>query len=256
MSGLSHKLKYDAEWRITLFTVVMLPLLVGLGFWQLQRAGEKAALAVSFEERQQRQPARLDALWEKPAQSLAYLPVRLRGSYLPQAYFLLDNQVRGGQFGYEVLGVLQLADQRGSVLVNRGWVAGDVARRVLPEVPVVDGPVEITGYVYVAPGAPFLLAEQHLENGWPKRIQAVEMDKLTPAMAALQAGNVFPFPVRINAGQPGALVADWQIVNVSPQKHQAYAVQWFAMAGVLLLFFVLRSTNLTQLWSGRNRASK
>jgi surfeit locus 1 family protein len=256
MSSLKQGLRIDLEWRITLFTLVMVPLMVSLGFWQLQRAQEKAHLAAAFEERQQQAPALLSTLWDAEEQSLAYLPVRMTGSFLPDKYFLLDNQVQHGLFGYEVLGILQLSDDGGSVLVNRGWVAGDAARRSLPVVPIVEGTVEITGHVYVAPGEPFMLAEQQLDKVWPKRIQAMEMDKLGPAVTALQGGNVFPFPVRIDAGEPGALQVDWQVVNMSPQKHQAYAVQWFAMAAVLFAFYLLRSSNLWQLMTGSGRAGK
>jgi cytochrome oxidase assembly protein ShyY1 len=113
--------------------------------------------------------------------------------------------------------------------------------------------VDITGHVYVAPGSPFLLEEQQLEGDWPKRIQAVEMDKLAPLIVALQGGNVFPYPIRIDADARGALVTDWQIVNMSPVKHQAYAVQWFAMAAVLLMYYLMRSSNLWQLLTGSLR---
>jgi len=250
MSSLTQGLRFDLEWRITLFTLVMVPLMVSLGFWQLQRAQEKAHLAAAFEERQQRAPARVSGLWDKNAESLAYLPVQLIGSFLPDKYFLLDNQVQHGQFGYDVLRILQLSDGGGTVLVNLGWVAGDAARRVLPAVPMVEGTVEISGHIYVAPGEPFMLAEQQLGNAWPKLIQAVEMDKLGPALAALQGDRVFPFPVRIDAGEPGALQVDWQLVNMSPQTHQGYAVQWFAMAAVLFVFFLFRSSNLWQVITG------
>lgn len=256
MSGLKSGFSFDFEWRITLFTVVMVPLMISLGFWQLQRAEEKASLALSFEERQQQRPAPLVELWNTPADALAFIPVRMSGTFLPDAYFLLDNQVRNGQFGYEVLGILQLSDASGAVLVNRGWIAGDAARRSLPVVPLVTGPVDITAHVYVAPGAPYLLAEQRLDKAWPKRIQAVEMDKLVPAVAELVQGRVFPFPVRIDAGEQGALAVNWQIVNISPQKHQGYAVQWFAMATVLLAFYLLRSSNVWQFITGSGRAGK
>ena len=76
------------------------------------------------------------------------------------------------------------------------------------------------------------------------------MDKLGPAVAALQGDRVFPFPVRIDAGEPGALQVDWQVVNMSPQTHQGYAVQWFAMAAVLLVFYLFRSSNFWQLIDG------
>lgn len=256
MSRVGSGLKFDPEWRITLLTVVMVPLMLGLGVWQLQRAQEKAALAATFEERQQQPPAPLATLWGRSAGSLAYQRVRLLGSFIPDKYFLLDNQVQHGTVGYEVLAILQLADATGSVLVNRGWIAGDAARRTLPAVPAVSGPVEITGQVYVAPGTPFLLGEQDLDAAWPKLIQAVEMDKLIPVVAALQGNTVFPFPIRIDAGATGALAVNWQVVNMGPEKHQGYAVQWFALAAVLSVFYLLRSSNLWQLITGSGRTGK
>lgn len=247
--------QFNPEWRITLFTGVMVTLMISLGFWQLQRAEEKTALATAFTQRQAQRPALLSELRDKPAASLAYIPVQLSGTFMRDEYFLLDNRISGGRFGYEVLGILQLSDGSGTVLVNRGWIAGDSSRRQLPEVPPVSGRVGLTGHVYVAPGAPFLLAEQQLEAGWPKRIQAVEMDKLQPPVMAATAGIVFPYPVRIDADGSGALLVDWKVVNVSPQKHQGYALQWFAMAAVLFAFYVLHCSNLWQLLSASKRTS-
>lgn len=243
---------FDFEWRIALFTALMVPFMASLGFWQLQRAEEKGAMAEAFDVRQQQAPAPLTALWDQPGELLAYTPVRMTGHFVPKGYFLLDNQMREGQVGYEVLDIMQLSGGA-SVLVNRGWVAGGADRQSLPLVPQVDGPVEITGHVYVAPGAPFLLAEQQFDGDWPKRIQAVEMDKLIPLVPVQKNGKVFPYPVRINADEPGALVTDWQIINMSPVKHQAYAVQWFAMAAVLLVYYVVRSSNVWQLLTGSGK---
>ena len=256
MSGSGAGLQFDPEWRITLFCLVFVPLMIGLGFWQLQRAEEKAALATAWEERQAQPPAPLSALVSAPAADLPYAPVQLDGSFLAEQYFLLDNRIQQGQFGYEVLGILQLADGSGSAVVNRGWIAGDASRRTLPRVPPVPGRVTVTGHVYVSPGTPYQLAEQQLGPEWPKRIQATEMEKLVPAIEALNGTGVFPYPIRIDADGPGALLVDWVIVNMSPQKHHGYALQWFTMAAVLLIFYVLRSTNLWQLLSGSGRTQE
>ena len=243
--------KYDPEWRITVFTVLLVPLMVSLGFWQLQRADEKAALSAAFEQRQAQRPAPLSDLLAIPMQSLAYTPTRLSGRFLRDEYFLLDNRMYNGRFGYEVLSILQLDGDGGVALVNRGWVAGDASRRELPQVPPVPGQVSVTGHVYVAPGAPYLLAEQQLQGPWPKVIQAVEMDKLQPLVTPNTEGDVYPYSVRINADSPGALRVDWKIVNVSPQKHHGYALQWFAMAAVLFIFYLLRCSNLWPLLQAR-----
>ncbi len=246
-------LQFDFEWRITLFTVVMVPLMASLGYWQLQRADEKAALAASFAARQVQHPAPPSQLWDQSADSLAYARVQLVGRFMQDEFFLLDNKIHSGRFGYEVIGILRL-DGGGTVLVNRGWIAGDASRRELPVVPAVAGPVSLTGHVYVAPGEPYLLAQQTLQPGWPKRIQAIEMDKLQLAVKSSSGDDkLFPYPVRIDAGVPGALLVDWKVVNVSPQKHHGYAVQWFAMAAVLFTFYLLRCSNLWQLLTASGR---
>ena len=165
----------------------------------------------------------------------------------------MDNRIYRGRFGYEVLSVLLLEETGHAVLVNRGWIAGDSARRSLPSVPEVRGSVTLLGQIYVPPGAPYLLADLGLEAGWPKRIQAIEMDKLGAALEEVAGASLFPYSVRIDPDQLAALTVDWQIINVSPEKHRGYAVQWFTMALALFIFFILRSSNLWQVMTGGAR---
>lgn len=248
---MTGRMAFDFEWRITLFTLLLLPLLISLGFWQLQRAEEKAALAQAFERQQASPPALLQSLSGTPADQLAYRPVVLEGRYVEGRDLLLDNRTRAGRYGNEVLTPFRLDD--GSLaLVNRGWLPADPARLTLPELPAVPGgALRITGQVYVAPGAPYLLADEALRRDWPQRVQAVQIARL----AELYGEALFPCPVRINAGEPGALLVDWQVINVSPAKHRGYALQWFSMAVALAVLYVLRSTNLWQLMRGSlNRA--
>lgn len=255
MPGSGEGIRFDFEWRLTLFTVLVLPLLFGLGVWQLQRAQEKASLEASWETRQNQAPLPLGSLWNEPAATLAYRPVTLSGIFLRDEYFLLDNRISGGRFGYEVLGIIQLEGGEELALVNRGWIPGDPARLESPSVPPVDGRVELKGHIYVPPGAPYLLAEQQLEGSWPKLLQAVEMEKIRPLLEARGNARAFPYSIRLDAGEPGALAVNWQLINVSPDKHRAYAAQWFTMALVLMVFFLMRSSNLWHLLrsSGRGR---
>lgn len=249
MSASKVGFRFQPEWRISLLTALLLPTLVGLGFWQIQRAEEKASLASAFEEQQLMPPAALTALWESPAETLAYRSVEVVGEYVPDAYFLLDNRTWEGQSGYEVLQVMRLETGEG-VLINRGWVSAGADRGHLPEVPAPSSGQRITGHVYVSPGQPYLLAPQVLSDDWPQRIQAVEMDKLAVPVQSRLGGRLFPYPIRIDAEAPGALRVNWTVINVSPDKHYAYAVQWFSMALVLLLVYLLQSSNLRQ-WVSR-----
>lgn len=246
-------LRLDLEWRTTLLTLLLLPAMLGLGMWQLQRADEKSAIATRWEQRKLQPPVALQRVAVDDTAELEYLPVTLSGQFLAGQYFLLDNRIYRGRFGYEVLGILLLNGGEQSVLVNRGWIAGDSSRQSLPEVPLISGPVTVLGHVYVPPGAPYLLAELALERGWPKRIQAIEIDKLEQVVEGVAGAPLFPYSVRIDPGQSAALAVDWQVINISPEKHTGYAVQWFTMALALLIFFVLRSSNLWQVLTGSKR---
>ena len=250
---MSTGFRFEPEWRLTLFALVMIPLLAGLGFWQLSRADEKAGLRDAFDAQQALAPARLVDLANAPREDLAYLPVRLTGHFRGKEYFLLDNKMQHGRYGNEVVGVFELEDGM-LALVNRGWIAADPARRSLPDVPDVSGQVTIRGLVYLAPGKPYLLAEQKFSEGWPRRVQALEMDKLSLLLADEKGSVLFPYPVRIDAGQPGALSVEWKVVNAGPAKHVGYAVQWFAMSFVLALLYFFRSSNLRQWLSQRGSA--
>ncbi len=236
--------KFTFDWRVTALAVLLLPLLLSLGFWQLDRAEEKRQLQALFKQRQERGPLPIDEL--DPAQDLRYQPVSLRGEFLSGRQLLLDNRIHQGQFGYEVVTPLQLADGERIVLVNRGWVSGDPARRSLPAVATVDGVQMLSGDIHVPQGELMQLGEA-TAGGWPRVVQSIDVEALAP----LFERPLFPYTVRLHAGEPGSLQPSWQVVNVQPAKHTGYAVQWFAMSAALVVIVVLANTNLWSLLKRR-----
>ena len=243
-------LRWNLEWRLTLASALLLPLFVALGFWQLERAAEKRALAQAWEQRRQAPPVALAELAGRVPAALAYTPVQLRGEFIRGREFLLDNRVLQGRYGVEVLSPLRL-EGGGLVMVNRGWLAADPARRTLPAVPGVPGQLVLRGHVYVPPGEPYLLSGDVIEGEWPRRIQALDFGLIRRALTEVgHDGAMFPYSVRLDPGQPGALAVDWQVVNVTPAKHQGYALQWFSMAAALAVIFLFRSSNLWQVLRG------
>ena len=237
--------RWRLEWRSALLAVSILPLFIALGFWQLSRAEEKRQINARWEQQRQQPAQPLEVLSPDPA-ALAYRPVSLRGEFLSGRDFLLDNRIRQGRYGVEVLSPLRLDDGT-LVLVNRGWLAGDPYRQSLPAVPVAPGPVALTGYVYVPPGESYTLGDVIEGRGWPRLVQAIEMPVLSTALGE----TLWPFTVRLDADSPTALLAEWPIVNTGPAKHQGYAVQWFAMAAALLLLALWRNSNLSELVQAR-----
>src|SRR3990170_3607683 len=66
--------------------------------------------------------------------------ISVRGEFLPERTVLLDNKLRRGRPGYEVVTPLRLAGAREMhVLVNRGWIAAGARRDEIPEPKTMPG---------------------------------------------------------------------------------------------------------------------
>jgi len=86
----------------TIAVLLLLPVLLALGCWQLDRAAQKAELQTSFAKRFAQPPVDLAGI--DPADSSnRYLHVVASGRYDGAHQLLLDNQVHDGQPGYQVL---------------------------------------------------------------------------------------------------------------------------------------------------------
>src|ERR1044071_4204342 len=93
--------QYRFDWKLSLLTVVLLPLLLSLGFWQLRRAQEKLELPDQYAARQSEAPIVFEQL--NTNGDLQYRQVQLTGRYDNTHNFLLDNRIHQGQPGYELI---------------------------------------------------------------------------------------------------------------------------------------------------------
>ena len=69
-----------------------------------------------------------------------------------------------------------LTDDGQWLLVNRGWVGSD-SRDVFPQITSPEETVELNGTAYHPLGEAFMLGEDVWNEGWPKRIQALDFAK-------------------------------------------------------------------------------
>ncbi|WP_439101753.1 SURF1 family protein [Congregibacter sp.] len=241
-------LKLDLEWRTTLMTLLLFPGLIALGFWQLDRAQEKSDIALRERDRAQAAAVTVAELRSMPTAERAYRKVRLEGHYLADAVVLLDNQIRDGRYGHDAFGLFFDRSSGQYVLLNRGWVPGDSSRRSVPEVAVPAGDIVLTASAYVPPGDPYLLAaEQFPSLEWPLLVQTVSSPALRELLRKEIGENLLATELRLEPREPTGFRRDWPVVNVSPEKHQGYALQWFTMAAALAVFFLLRSSNILSL---------
>lgn len=124
-SVLFFKFRFTPSWLMMSLATLFFTLFLWLGFWQIHRADEKSAMLAT----QKVQASLPPTAWNKNKKlPLQYEPIKLEGTYLTQL-FLLDNQHYQHQFGYNVLSPL-LLDDGSVVMIDRGWVLGDVTRRV------------------------------------------------------------------------------------------------------------------------------
>jgi surfeit locus 1 family protein len=208
-----------------------MPLLVALGVWQLHRADEKRAIQQEVAKSQAQPAVPLSALIQMQSSPKRYRKAFVSGQWESQV-FLLDNQMENGRVGYQVVGVFKL--ENGSrLLVNRGWMAMDLDRAHLPDVPLAESDKEI-GEIYWTDE---LLKDEliYAEVGWPRRIQRLHL----PALSKESNTALLPFMLRLDKESPSALTVNWPAINMLPEKHQAYAIQWFAMAIALLVFYLV-----------------
>ena len=124
------KLRVELDWRTTLATFLLVPGLVSLGFWQLDRAEEKTGLIARLEERRESPAITLQSVSRLPVNDLADRQVTMDAVFTPGQYVLLDNRLRAGRFGYEVVALAAVGEL--TVALNLGWIEGDPSRLRLP----------------------------------------------------------------------------------------------------------------------------
>lgn len=223
--------QWQFDWRLLVFSGLFLPLLLSLGVWQLNRAGEKHILLQAWQQKASITPwPELVAGDLKPG-----LPVTLTGFYGEQTW-LLDNRTRDGVPGYEVL-TLFVPFEGPSVVVNRGWVQGARTRDQLPEVQTPDALFTLEGRLAEYPEPPVLAEAEPAVGDWPRRVQALPRD-----VVAREVAETAPMIVMLaDSDQPGAYRADRAPDVMGPQTHYGYAVQWFALAAALTILTLVAS---------------
>jgi cytochrome oxidase assembly protein ShyY1 len=220
-----------------LFTAAFFPFLIALGLWQLEREHEKLVAEKVYETRSANEPTDVSSIdWTNP--DLNWIAIRATGFFDNTRQLLLDNRTLNSVVGYEVISPFYTDDR--VLLVNRGWIAQGPSRQSLPELGLTEEQITITGHIYVPDGELMILgAEEAVTDRWPKVIQSVDIQVLSSVMdEAFQ-----PHIVRLDENSTAVLQTNWTAINMRPEVHRAYAVQWFVMASVLMflyLFFSIR----------------
>lgn len=229
--------RFKPSLRLTALTLILLPILISLGIWQLHRADYKAHLQAQYNTRAQMPPRWLSLVI--PQADNHYLPVKLQGRFDTQHLIFLDNKIHNHQPGYQVLSPLRYDPQQPAVLVNLGWIAQGRDRSHLPSLKLPTEAVLLAGIIAKLPQKGFALGantDLHYQT-WPLRLQQLDKDYLTQKLGY----PIQPFMILLAPAQPYGFVRDWAPASLNPQMHLGYAVQWFALAVTLVILFIISS---------------
>ncbi|MEN8213399.1 MAG: SURF1 family protein [Pseudomonadota bacterium] len=230
MSISAHQFRIQA--LPTIVMGVLVPLFLGLGIWQLERADQKRSLAASLEMRRKLPPMPLTA--DLPdAGELEFRKVTATGRLLGDRTVLIENRKHQGKSGFHVITPLALDDAR-IVLVNRGWVSGQEQASAAPDASAAGGTLVIEGEVNI-PQPPALKLDLKITQAealpqWPY---------LTLENYAAWSGlDILPFLILQAADDSSGFIRRWPQPRVNDAMHTGYAVQWFAFALIALLIWL------------------
>ena len=215
-------------------TVVLVVLGVMLGNWQTGRAEEKLAIAARLAERSAA-PAVVLGGGGLP-KDLEYRRVRATGEWVANWPLFLDNRPLNGKAGFILAMPFKIAGAKEHVLVLRGWLPRD-AREYgkLPSFATPGGTVTIEGVAVLNAG-------HVMQLGTPGALKpGTLVQNLTPDAVAQASGLALQpvFVQQTGAGQGEGLVREWPAPDVGVDKHRGYAFQWYALALMAALFFVM-----------------
>lgn len=234
-----QSLRFDFNWKITLFVVIFFPLLIKLGFWQLDRAEEKRMILDRWEMDQADTVITVDALSDEMANTINFRRFQMAGKFLPEQFWLQENKVFNGDLGYQVIMLFQL-DNGQYIAVDRGWVQGSPLRDFVPQVDTPEGHMIISGTLVVPSDSKLVREAEISVKGWPHKILEVDLK----VMRYQVQQDLFPKLLKIDADSAGSLDVDWSPTQSTPHRNTGYAVQWFLLAFALVVLYVFASTNI------------
>lgn len=221
---------------VALFIVLAaLATLIGLGVWQLQRLAWKEALIAERTERLAEPPIALPEDLD-PVEPLLQRRVRLTGRFLHGQELFFTARTSNGRVGFHLVTPLELTDGR-SLLVDRGWLPPELKELATRPDSRQEGAVTLLAWLKPGGwrGSPWFEPANEPDKRlwlWPDLAEMAHVAGLARPVTVVYAealgegqGVGFPLPVTPSA----------DIRN----DHLQYAITWFALAGALLVIFVL-----------------
>jgi surfeit locus 1 family protein len=225
------------RWPWVLINLLVLAMLLGLSFWQWQRATEKTQTLARIANWQQQDAVDIARLKMMNATGRDGAQLDFMGRWLSPMVWLVDNKMMKGRIGYDVLIAVEdvsASEDSSALLVNLGWVAAPLQRDFLPAVNI---PAELRVQGIFRTRITGILLGTNIENKrvWPMRIQQVDLESLS---AHLDRPLVSGLTYQENSSP---FLIHYRPVILPPERHKAYALQWFLLAVAVVVITLVAS---------------
>lgn len=223
--------------RWWLLAIAVAALFSALGTWQLGRAQQKRAMLEQARATiAARQPLPLAAASDA-ARATDYDWAAGTGRFLPAPAVLLDSQMHAGQVGVRVYRAFLADGAPVPLLVDLGWLPVP-DRHHMPTLPLPELH-DVRGLLMPPPSHGLVAAVGTPLPDGDVLVTALPVPDLA---ATLGQSALAPRVLRLDPGVHLGGERDLDVLpnTMPPQRHIAYAVQWFAMAAtILILAFLL-----------------
>jgi surfeit locus 1 family protein len=221
-------------------SAIGIAILLGFGFWQLERLAWKEALIARVEARTKAPavPLPAESEWSKINEADdEYRRVSVSGNFRHDretlVYTVLPDRPRGFSGpGFFVLTPLELPSGA-SVIVNRGFVPLDRKDPATRREGQIEGPVTVTGLLRMPEAKNFFAPENDpARDAWYRR---------DPLEIARARGIERAAPFTIDADStpnPGGLPQGGETRVTFANNHLQYVVTWFGLALALAAVFI------------------
>jgi surfeit locus 1 family protein len=224
-------------------TIAMVALGVSLGQWQSQRAAEKENIASAMQQRS-KMPALQSSQLLTTGSDNAFRRVVLHGRFVHGWPLYLDNRPLHGVAGFYVMMPFSIEGSDQHVLVLRGWQPRNPVDRLrMPELVTPKGELVLEGVIRSG-------VDRVMQLGQPGVIlPGAIVQNLSLADVSKQTHlKMLDFVVEQTSASSDRLLRDWPVPSAGADKHRGYAFQWYALALMAVIFFVV-----TGFRRGKNR---
>jgi surfeit locus 1 family protein len=209
-----------------------------LGIWQLDRAAQAQTLLDAFRAAPQAAIEDFSAMAKTPPLG-RYPHVQVTGHFVAAHGYLRDEQVREAKLGVEALDAFAVDGSDAWLLVNRGWTPWSHASGTEPALPPLpEGEVSLRGVYAPYPGSGIRVGGNSLllQKKWPKLTLAIDANEV----AADLGKPLLPRMLLLDAEPASGFVRAWTPNLMPPERHRAYAFQWFAFIVAAFAMFTVR----------------